>query len=116
TLKKIYFRNGNSSISMMNPYEFEYSSNNPEYSFIAKDRWGNYQAPELNVSAFEFPYVRQNKAQADQNAQAWQLTKIKLPSRGEINITYEADDYSYVMDKPAMEMFKVAGVGSNKNF
>lgn len=116
TLKSIAFRNGNSDISLMNPYEFEYSSHNPNYNFISKDRWGNYQSPETGISAFEFPYVRQNKANADLNAAAWQLTKIKMPSKGVINISYEADDYSYVMDKQAMEMFKVAGVGSGKNY
>lgn len=116
TLKSIAFRNGNSDISLMNPYEFEYSAHNPDYNFISKDRWGNYQQPVPGISAFEFPYVRQNKTDADLNASAWQLTKIKMPSKGVINIAYEADDYSYVMDKQAMEMFKVAGVGSSKNY
>lgn len=116
TLKSIAFRNGNSDISLMNPYEFEYSAHNPDYNFISKDRWGNYQPAETGISGFEFPYVRQNKANADLNATAWQLTKIKMPSKGVINISYEADDYSYVMDKPAMEMFKVAGVGNSKNY
>ncbi|RYD98695.1 MAG: hypothetical protein EOP54_06770 [Sphingobacteriales bacterium] len=116
TLKSIAFRNGNSDISLMNPYEFEYSAHNPDYNFISKDRWGNYQPAETGISAFEFPYVRQNKTNADLNATAWQLTRIKMPSKGVINISYEADDYSYVMDKPAMEMFKVAGVGNSKNY
>ncbi len=116
TLKSIAFRNGHSQVSLMNPYEFEYSSVNPDYNFISKDRWGNYQQPDTNVAGFEFPYVRQNKEEADANASAWQLTRIKMPSRGIINITYESDDYSYVMDKPAMEMLQVAGAGNTKNY
>ncbi|OJV51461.1 MAG: hypothetical protein BGO31_09200 [Bacteroidetes bacterium 43-16] len=116
TLKSISFQNGNSDISLMNPYEFEYSAHNPDYSFISKDRWGNYQQPDPGIAAFEFPYVRQNKSAADLNATAWQLTKIKMPSKGVINISYESDDYSYVLDKPSMEMFQVAGVGNSKNY
>lgn len=116
TLKRIYFKFGNSNRSLLNPYEFNYSAFNPSYNFMAKDRWGNYKPAVGGLSNYEFPYVTQNKAAADSSAMAWQLTEVKLPSGGSINVQYESDDYSYVQDKRAMEMFKVSGVGADKNF
>ena len=115
TLKKIAFKNGNSDISLLNPYEFTYN-HNPNYDFIAKDRWGNYKPNSPDFSNHENPYVKQNKTEADLNASAWLLSSIKLPSGGEMNVAYESDDYSYVQDKEATEMIKIAGVGSGENF
>ena len=34
-----------------------------------------------------------------------------MPSGGTIQVDYESDDYQYVQDKRAMEMFKVVGAG-----
>lgn len=116
TLKRIYFKFGNSSRSLLNPYEFNYSAFNPAYNFLAKDRWGNYKPVTPGASNYEFPYVAQNKAAADSSAMAWQMTQIKLPSGGTIDVQYESDDYSYVQDKQAMELFKVSGVGSNSDY
>jgi hypothetical protein len=116
TLKRIYFKFGNSNRSLLNPYEFNYSSFNPAYDFLAKDRWGNYKPVVPGISNYEFPYVDQNKTNTDNYASAWQLTQVKLPSGGTIDVQYESDDYSYVQDKRAMELLKVAGVGSDKNY
>lgn len=52
------------------------------------------------------------KNNADQNASAWNLKKIQLPSGGLINIDYEADDYSYVQDKQAMQLFEIIGANN----
>lgn len=117
TLKKIYFKYGNSSKSLLNPYVFTYSAQNQPYDVAAKDRWGNYNPNnQIEMSNYEFPYVRQDKTQADLNANNWHLTKVKLPSGGELNIEYESDDYSFVQDKRTMEMFKIEGVGSSEAF
>jgi hypothetical protein len=37
------------------------------------------------------------------------MTRIDLPSGGSINIQFEADDYAYVQNLPAMQMMKVLG-------
>ncbi len=117
TLKRIYFRYGNSDKSLMNPYVFKYDeTNNKPYNFAEKDRWGNYKANNAALTNYEFPYVNQNKTEANANASSWHLREIKLPSGGRLKIEFEADDYSYVQDKRTMEMFKVAGVGSNANY
>ena len=79
------------------------------------DRWGNYKKPHItyglnatdSLPVYEYPYTEQNKEQADKNASAWSLTKIKLPSGGEIGVNYESDDYAYVQNKKAMQMFKI---------
>lgn len=120
TLKAISIKYGNSDLGMLSPYRFSYDGINPDYDQSRKDMWGNYKPSNgngaLNLTNHQFPYVYQNKATADQNAGAWNLTKVRLPSGGSIQVTYEADDYSYVQDRRSMEMFKVAGIGPDKNF
>ncbi len=127
TLKGIFIRHGNSAVGLMSPYQFAYGNLvNPNYNFQAKDCWGNYKPANsnsdqnknlnLNLDNTEFPYVNQNDPQNDEYANAWNLTKIQLPSGGIINIDYESDDYAYVQDKRAMEMYKTEGVGPTKEF
>lgn len=127
TLTSIYIRNGRSSIGLMSPYQFAYGNQlNPNYNFQAKDCWGNYKPIDannnpsknlnLNLDNTEFPYLNQNDPQNDEYANAWNLTKIQLPSGGIINIDYESDDYGYVQDKKAMEMYRADGVGPTKEF
>jgi hypothetical protein len=129
TLKKLYFTYGNSIKGKYNSYVFEYSSVNPSYNLKAYDRWGNYKPATINVGSDnasngvcdnrsillskDYPYVEQNKETADQYSQAWTLNKIKLPSGGEIAITYEADDYAYVQDKIATQMYRLLGASDN---
>ncbi len=119
TLHKIWFSYGNSEKGALTPYIFEYNSGtllNPSYNFKSYDRWGNYQPNTTNLPNSEWSYTDQNKTNADNNANVWNLKTIHLPSGGKINITYEADDYAYVQDKQAMEMFMIEGVGSDANY
>lgn len=94
--------------------------NNPLYDMKAYDVWGGYKPSEKNLngkilsklSNSEFPFVDQNdRIKADQYASAWLLKSIRLPSGGLIEVNFEADDYAYVQDKQAMQMFKVLGSG-----
>ena len=107
TLSKIYFTYGNSLRGKFSPYEFEYNTVNPSYGVKDNDRWGNYKPNNLSIPNNEFPYVEQNQTSADNNAQAWTLKRITLPSGGKINVFYESDDYAYVQDQNAMQMFKI---------
>ncbi|MBI4648072.1 MAG: hypothetical protein HY738_16175 [Bacteroidia bacterium] len=108
TLRKIYFTYGNSLKGRLSPYVFEYSSFNPDYNRMYLDRWGNYK-PNTDPLYQDYPYAEQDKTFADQYAGAWKLNRIELPSGASITIEYEADDYSYVHDKLAANMFNVAG-------
>lgn len=64
-----------------------------------------------DITSQEFPFVQQkNKAIQDFYVSAWTLSSVDLPSGGRIELEYESDDYQYVQNKPAMEMFKVVGV------
>lgn len=118
TLKKVYFTYGKSEMGRYNPYQFFYNQDdNFKYHNLNKDSWGNYMPNQNQFSLIgdptnaEYPYTNQTKA--DENARMFLLSKIKLPSSGEINVDYEADDYAYVQDKKAMKMFKIAGTGSS---
>jgi hypothetical protein len=117
TLKSVYFTYGNSNKGMFSPYKFTYSDNNPNYNIKAYNRWGGYKpngsAEDYDVSGAltnaEFPYVVQDKTKEDKNVSAWNLVKIELPSGGEIKVDYESDDYAYVQDKKAMQMYVLNG-------
>lgn len=118
TLKRIYFTYGKSNRAVFNSYDFTYSTQNPDYHPKASDRWGNYKpevatidygrtAPRTNA---EYPYSIQDPTNANLYANSWNLTKIKLPSGGEINVEYESDDYAFVQNMPAGQMFNVVSV------
>lgn len=119
TLKEIFYTYGFST-KKFSVYQFKYkSSPSAVYNPRFVDRWGSYK-PESengpNTSNFDFPFATTNKSTADQYAAIWSLEEVKLPSGGTIKITYEADDYAYVQDKRAGEMFKIEGFGNSINF
>lgn len=117
TLKKIWFTyNDTVKTRVLNPYIFHYHTNNPGYNSKYNDRWGNYKPQSQNPNAAtnaEYPYALQDSANANDNAAAWTLDSIVLPSAGRIKVDYESDDYAYVQNKRAMQMFHVMGFASN---
>lgn len=120
TLKKIFFTYQKSNKGRFSPYEFEYNGLNPDYNIKGYDRWGCYKPQPASacgylspsISNSDYPYVEQNKTQADQYTSAWTLTDIILPSGGKIQVHYETDDYAYVQNKKAMQMFKIVNLNS----
>lgn len=119
TLKKVYFTYRDSKKGKLSPYVFTYKNPSTPYHLKAYDRWGNYKKVPSGISSnvltsplptYEFPYVEQLATDVHDNATAWILSKIELPSGGEINIETEADDYAYVQHKKAMEMLKIVDV------
>jgi hypothetical protein len=134
TLEKVYFTYRGSNMGKYTPYSFDYGistnlQHNPTYNAKGFDIWGNFKLnPEnsgnvnsASLSNTEFPFVNQDKTllpldgktQADINTQAWNLKSISLPSGGKITIDTESDDYQYVQNQKAMQMYKVVGVGHN---
>lgn len=113
TLKKVYFTYGNSTRAMSRGYGFDYREDepsfNPDYANKAADRWGTYKPSSTLASNADYPYAEQNKELADQYAAAWNLSVITLPSGGTITVNYEADDYGFVQNRRAMQMFTVLG-------
>jgi len=129
TLTQIYFTYQNSFKGALSPYKFTYgygnSSYNPGYDIRGYDRWGFYKPfpaggdfPALNPYLInsEYPYTDQNKANEDVNVAAWELTDITLPSGGTIHVDFESNDYAYVQDKPAMQMFLAEGNNASGPF
>lgn len=119
TLKKVWFTYGNNNKGQYSPYQFNYhaenTDENPDYSLMQMDRWGNYKPDDLpSNSNVDNPYVDQtNKTDADAYAGAWNLKSITLPSGGIMNIEYEADDYAYVQNVPATQMMKILYTGDD---
>jgi hypothetical protein len=118
TLKKLWFSYNGNDKGIKNPYTFFYNSNNPRYNAKSYDRWGNYKDPANNaggLSNVEFPYATQDSANANTNAAAWTMDSILLPSGGRLKVNYESDDYAYVQNKRAMQMFKVLGFATSSS-
>ncbi|WP_299249347.1 hypothetical protein [uncultured Aquimarina sp.] len=120
TLEKIYFTYRASKMGKHTPYIFNYNGFNPDYNLKGYDSWGNYKPNNQGnsncsinspITTAEFPFTSQNKNTADQFSSAWTLTSIDLPSGGKLQIETEADDYQYVQNRKAMQMFKVVGAG-----
>jgi hypothetical protein len=123
TLKKIWFTYGNSQKGKLSPYIFSYADfdhdgtedtgGNPGYNSAEVDRWGTYKPNSTgDLNNLDFPYVSQNDPDLNKQAAAWSLTQIKTPAGSTIKINYEADDYAYVQNKEAGQMFKIVGVNA----
>lgn len=122
TLKSIWFSYNGNNKQVKNRYVFNYG-NNPSYDRSANDRWGSYKPikdPDSHAATnlggmnnSDYPYSTQDRTLADRYASAWTLDQVQLPSGGKIDISYEADDYAYVQDRRAAQMFKIAGFGSD---
>lgn len=125
TLEKIEISFGNSNKGKLSPYLFTYSSVNPGYNPSHVDRWGNYKSPIVNpkngnntLKNTDFPYTVQESTFADimDWPSAWNLKQVIMPSGGKIDVEYEADDYAYVQNKRAMQMFPVLGAGKGTDY
>ncbi|MEO1627002.1 MAG: hypothetical protein AAFV25_17750, partial [Bacteroidota bacterium] len=112
TLKKVLFTYGKSQRGKLNAYQFDYKKAGFDYNIGLYDRWGFYKKnPNRYPPTHEYPYVLQGDQQAvtQQNAGAWNLNEITLPSGGKIEVTYEADDYAYVQNVRAGQMIGIRG-------
>lgn len=114
TLHKVWFTFGKNPYPATSPYIFEYKGLNPDYGIRSVDRWGVFN----NLLNPELPYSDQGVARStfDQNASAWMLTDISLPSGGTVHFDYEADDYGYVQDKKVMQMIKIVSFEKNASY
>lgn len=118
TLTKVWFTYNGNDKGIKNPYLFFYGGVNPDYTNTAYDRWGNYknllQNPRSTQSKIitnaEYPYALQDNVSSNLNAAAWTMDSIILPSSGSLKVGYESDDYAYVQNKRAMQMFNVVGL------
>jgi hypothetical protein len=124
TLDSIWFTYNGTTRIFKNKYRFSYGVN-PDYAAGASDRWGNYKPASMNpgesdkLKNSDYPYSIQDptqKATIDQNASAWMLNKIVLPAGGEINVSYETDDYAWVQNKRAAEMMNIVGFGNTSSY
>ncbi len=114
TLKKVYFTFGRNGKGKLNAYQFRYKqkidANDVAYNPTQIDRWGFYkQHPTGYPNYTEYPYSVQDATLANQAAGLWNIDTIYLPSGGRIAMQYESDDYAYVQNKRAGQMFFIKG-------
>ncbi|NOT50233.1 MAG: hypothetical protein HOP10_03040 [Chitinophagaceae bacterium] len=119
TLKSIWFTYNGNDKAFKNKYYFKYA-NNKSYDRTANDRWGTYKHSSDNadngfgsLDNADFPFSVQSKTKADLNAAAWTLNEITLPSGAKIKVEFESDDYGYVQNRRAEQMYKIAGFGAS---
>ncbi|HWY99324.1 MAG TPA: hypothetical protein VNY36_09570, partial [Bacteroidia bacterium] len=114
TLRQVYFTYGNNTEGSLNSYYFNYSAFNQPYSHNQADRWGNYKynPPGMPPNMY-YPYTLQDSVRTNEFATAWELTNITLPSGGAIKVNYESNDYAYVQNQRAGQMFTISGVNSS---
>lgn len=127
TLRAIYFTYNGNTKRTKNKYRFYYPDDrNPDYDYTASNRWGNYKPAIDNQGGLtnaDYPYAIHEtspgeegvvKDKAEEQAAAWVMNKIVLPSGGIINVEYESDDYAYVQDRRAASMYEILGFGSEE--
>ncbi len=119
TLEKIWFSYNGQTRASKDQYIFSYGNttqDNPAYENGASDRWGTYKPMSANNSSLknrDYPYTKQDKTASSQYAAAWSLKKVLLPSGGQIEVDYEADDYAFVQNRRAAQMMNIAGLGTD---
>jgi hypothetical protein len=123
TLDSIWISYNGNQKKPKSKYVFYYPvDKNPDYSYNGNDKWGNYKPTDnalnnnpVGLSNADYPYSVQDKTKADTYAASWVMNKILLPSGGVINVDFESDDYAYVQDRKAANMFRILGFGSKNN-
>lgn len=128
TLDSIYTTYNGKARGKKNVYKFSYGDrigngnpDNPDYSYGTSDRWGVYKPWQQNpvtLKNSDYPYSLQSADSSiiNDNASAWMLKKIVLPSGAEMKVTYESDDYAFVQDRRATQMMRVIGFGNSSNY
>lgn len=146
TLTNVYFTFNGSQRGKLSKYTFNYGQykdasgnpavSNPNYDPYKVDRWGYYNAYEYGVPTTGgggFPTITPTNIEASNpdlpltnlpytsqtlppDPYAWNLTTIETPTGGKIKVEYEPDDYCYVQDKPAMQMFNIRSVWQSSLF
>lgn len=132
TLKRIWFEYDGIVSAKISPYEFSYNyptvdyparynalesygsafNQNPDYSPFHIDAWGNNQ--EDDGTRFENLQNWVNQVPpASFDPAAWHLKAITLPSRGQIHVQYEQDEYQYVQDQRAHSMVSFENANSS---
>jgi hypothetical protein len=115
TLSKVYFTFGTNGKGKLNAYKFGYKTSdnsNTAFQFDNKliDRWGNYKKHPVGYPEYnDYPYSLQDSVLANSYAGAWNMDTIYLPSGGVIIANLESDDYAYVQDKRAGQMYFIKG-------
>lgn len=116
TLDTIYFTYNNNRKGERHPYIFHYNAATTAYNSKNVDRWGVYKPAIQNPAQLnnsDYPYAIQDSTLAATNVAVWALDSITLPAGGRMKIDYEGDDYAFVQNKRAAQLFTIAGFTKN---
>jgi len=103
------------------------------YTGRTTDRWGTYKQSWYNhltgtsnetsrLNNSEWPYALQKGMPPagvsrtdwdqliDRMGSQWQLYQVKTPASSIITVSYESDDYAYVQDRRAMQLYFIKGI------
>lgn len=106
------------------------------YTGRTTDRWGTYKQSWYNhltgtsnetsrLNNSEWPYALQKGMPPagvsrgdwdqliDRMGSQWQLYQIKTPASSVITVSYESDDYAYVQDRRAMQLYFIKGINTS---
>ncbi|MEO0775777.1 MAG: hypothetical protein AAF146_04415 [Bacteroidota bacterium] len=135
TLRSLWFTYERSTRGELSPYRFEYNGSNENYGEYHFDRWGTYRDLDANdpCTNINRPYTEQfdpaevdgdpldgshtysTKDQLKAEAATWHLSDIFLPSGSQIHLEIERDEYAYVQDRSATQMFQINRVGGTNS-
>ncbi|SFW81999.1 PA14 domain-containing protein [Chitinophaga sancti] len=116
TLDSLYFTYNNNKKGQRHPYIFHYNAGTTPYNSKNVDRWGVYKPASQNPAQLnnsDYPYAIQDSTLASANVAVWALDSIIIPSGGRMKIDYEGDDYAFVQNKRAAQLFTIAGFTKN---
>lgn len=110
TLRKIRSYTGDSPEKGLFDYEFDYDQSvNKDFTYRT-DAWNNYTDPDAARPVDIYPYSEQDQTIANNYSVNWKLQKIRTPSNGILEISYEADSYATVQNRRAMKHLDVVGM------
>ena len=130
TLTELSFSYENSNRGTLTPYTFEYNEQaNYTYDPRHYDAWGTCKPLDLDndglndddddkeecINVYPYTYQNTSKEKMNEAASVWQLSAINMPSGSRVVVDYEMDDYAYVQDRVAMQMFEIEGFGTENN-
>ncbi|MBU1719637.1 MAG: hypothetical protein KKA07_11260, partial [Bacteroidetes bacterium] len=110
TLRKVWTTYGTSEEGTETPFLFKYEGSNLPYEYGKTNMWNKYCTTHIAGELSENQWFCPEEEENEGNSWSWDITGITLPAGGELKLAYEDDEYCYVQDEKAMNLFKIAKI------